>query len=207
MINAAREPQLMKAEWLSPDDRGCMQWNPDHNSDLLTVSNAGMTIEWGPRKPEYTGIRYPPIWVPASTMCQLHSGRFSWDFTVNEMAKRQIGIGFMLLWDVGPDWGFFGYLGSSRTAWSYDPSTGDVVTNTESIQGDLPKFTNGHIGTVSIKLHVPRYSEGCVVFSVDGEESRPICLPEGAVVLPAACLLRESQMITIEGFTILETDD
>ena len=54
------------------------------------------------------------------------------------MASRQIGVGFMLLWNIGPDWGLFGYLGASATAWSYDPSTGDVVSATKSIQMLLP---------------------------------------------------------------------
>lgn len=34
-----------------------------------------------------------------------------WDFEVSGLAGRQIGVGFMLDWDIGPDWGFFGYLG------------------------------------------------------------------------------------------------
>lgn len=199
------EPFLLQAESLAPTDHGSMEWNSEHNADLLTVSNAGMTVEWGPRKPEYTGKNYPPAWVPATTKCQLHSGRFSWDFVVNEMSERQIGVGFMLLWDVGPDWGFFGYLGASNTAWSYDPSTGDVVTSTESIQGNLPTFDDGHTGTVSVELNLPRDALGSGVFAVGGITSRPIELPKGAVVLPAACLLKESQKITIENFRTLET--
>jgi len=198
------EPGLLQAESFSPTDHGTMEWNPDHNADLLTVSNAGKTVTWGPRKPEYTGKYYPPSWVPATTLCYLHSGRFTWDFVVNEMSKRQIGIGFMLLWDVGPDWGFFGYLGASGTAWSYDPSTGDVVTNTESIQGNLPTFADGHTGTVSVELNLPRNTEGSGVFLINGAASQPITLPKGAVVLPAACLLEESQRITIENFKTLE---
>lgn len=182
-----------------------MKWSTQHNSHLLTVSNAGLTIEWGPKKPEYTAKYYPPAWVPATTMAQLHSGRFAWDFVVNEMADRQIGIGFMLLWDIGPDWGFFGYLGASRTAWSYDPSTGDVVTEEKSIQGNLPTFEDRRTGTVSVELHLPRYAEGSGVFSVNGVASRPIPLPMGSVVLPAACLLNESQKVTIEGFTMSES--
>ena len=160
MNEPSPEPHLLQAGSLAPTDRGSMVWDPEHNADLLTVSNAGMTIAWGSRKPEYTGNHYPPAWVPATTMCQLHSGRFSWDFVVNEMSQRQIGVGFMLLWDVGPDWGFFKYLGASDTAWSYDPSTGDVVTRTESIQGNLPTFAEGHAGTVSVELNLPRDAVG-----------------------------------------------
>lgn len=59
---------------------------------------------------EETGYeaKYDPCFVPASTSSHLHGGSFEWDFIVDEMAGRQIGIGFMLLWDLGPDWGFFG---------------------------------------------------------------------------------------------------
>lgn len=199
------EPQLLQAESLAPNDLGSMVWNPEHHADLLTVSNSGQAIEWGPRKPEYTAKHYPPAWVPATTMAHLHSGRFTWDFVVKEMADRQIGIGFMLLWDVGPDWGFFGYLGASRTAWSYDPSTGDVVTEGNSIEGNLPTFSDRHTGKVTIELDLPRNAEGKGVFLINGVASRPISLPKGSVILPAACLLKESQKLTIEGFTQSET--
>ena len=116
------------------------------------------------------------------------------------MARAQIGVGFMLLWSVGPDWGFFGYLGASSTAWAYDPSTGDVVCNTESIQGGLPKFADGRTGEVSVHLDLPRHAEGSARFLVEGVYTRVIPLPEGAVVLPAACLLTESQRVTLAGY-------
>jgi hypothetical protein len=127
----------------------------------------------------------------------LHSGSFRWDFVVEEMARAQVGVGFMLLWDIGPDWGFFGYLGASPTACAYDPSTGDVVRNTKSIQGDLPKFADRHTGIVSVHLDLPRLAEGSARFLVNGAETRAIPLPEGAVVLPAACFLKEGQRVTL----------
>ena len=197
---SAREPALLRAASLAETDRGVFEWNPDHNSDLLTVSDGGRTIEWGPRKPEYKGTYYPPAWVPASTRAHLHSGKFQWDFVVDEMARAQIGIGFMLLWDVGPDWGFFGYLGASGTAWAYDPSTGDVVTNTESIEGGLLKFAGGHTGVVTVHLDLPREAEGTARFSVAGKASKHIRLPAGSVVLPAACFLKETQKVTLANF-------
>jgi hypothetical protein len=164
------------------------------------VSKNGETIEWGPKKPEFMGKYYPPAWVPAPTRAHLHSGNFRWDFVVEEMAARQIGVGFMLLWDIGPDWGFFGYLGASTTAWAYDPSTGDVVSNTESIQGNLPKFAGGRTGIVSVFLQLPRTGEGSGRFRVNGMDTRCVPLPEGAVVLPAACLLQETQRVTLSHF-------
>jgi hypothetical protein len=181
-------------------DTGAFEWDAGHNTHLLTVSNDGRTIEWGPRKPEYTGKYYPPAWVPASTRARLHSGQFRWDFVINELAGAQLGIGFLLLWDIGPDWGFFGYLGSSTSAWSYDPSTGDVVYNTQSIQGGLPKVSDGHSGVVSVRLELPRDAAGTAWFSMTGTDSRPIALPDGSVVLPAACFLRESQKVSLAGF-------
>lgn len=203
----AGEPHLLNAASLAEADVGSCEWDCDHNSSLLAVSPDGRTIEWRPRRmkvwEKLMAFRrkdfYPPAWVPASTRMHLHSGTFSLDFVVDEMARAQIGVGFMLLWNVGPDWGFFGYLGASPTAWAYDPSTGDVVCNTKSIQGGLPKFENGRTGLVSVRLELPRGEEGFGSFIVDGLETQRIPLPAGAVVLPAACLLRESQRVTLSG--------
>jgi hypothetical protein len=119
---------------------------------------------------------------------------------VEEMACAQIGIGIMLLWEIGPDWGFFGYLGSSSSAWAYDPSTGDVVYNTKSIQGGLPKFADGHKGVVTVHLDLPREGEGKARFSINGTETRPILLPDNSVVLPAACFMKETQKVTLANF-------
>jgi hypothetical protein len=200
--DTAREPFLLKATAFAEADRGSFEWDTSHNADILTVSNNGQTIEWGPRNPQYTGKIYPPAWVPASTRARLHSGQFQWDFVINEMAGAQLGIGFMLLWDIGPDWGFFGYLGSSTTAWSYDPSTGDVVYNTRSIQGGLPKIVDGRTGVVTVRLDLPRDGIGIGMFSMNGTDSLPISLPEGSVVLPAACFLKETQKVTLTNFLV-----
>jgi len=197
------QPSLLQAMTLADGDIGKAEWNSEHNEDLLTVSNNSQTIEWTPRQ---RGIdELPPAWVPASTCLRLHSGQFRWDFIVEEMASRQIGVGFMLLWDVGDgeilaDWGFYGYLGAGLTAWAYDPSTGDVVCAEKSIQGGLPKFEDGHAGVVSVELKLPRNAEGEGKFIVAGIETQPILLPVGAVVLPAACFLKETQKITFANF-------
>jgi hypothetical protein len=198
--DSTREPTLLKATKLAVEDIGTFEWDASHNADLLTVSNHGQTIEWGPRKPQYSGKHYPPVWVPASTRAGLHSGYFQWDFVIDELARAQIGIGFMLLWDLGPDWGFYGYLGASTTAWAYDPSTGDVVNDTKSIQTGLPKITDGRSGVVTVTLDLPRHATGIGTFSMHGRESIPISLPEGSVVLPASCLLKESQKISLANF-------
>jgi hypothetical protein len=197
-------PVLLNAIGFDDSDIGSLEWNRTHNAKRLTVTNEGLTIEWDPRKrrPKEEGR---PVWIPASTSLHLHSGSFRWDFVVERMGKCQIGVGFMLLWDVGPDWGFFGYLGASPTAWAYDPSTGDVVRNTKSIEGGLPKFAKPFFfrergGIVSVTLDLPRREEGSGRFSVGGLSSRPIPLPSGAVVLPAACMLQEGQRVTLSAF-------
>jgi len=192
------QPSLLHAMTFADGDIGEVEWNSEHNGHLLTVTNNGQAIEWKPRQKGKDKLS--PVWVPASTSLYLHSGHFRWDFIVDEMASRQIGVGFMLGWDVGPDWGFFGYLGASPTAWAYDPSTGDVVCATESIQGGLPKFEDGRTGVVSVELKIPRNAEGEGKFIVAVTETHPIPLPVGAVVLPAACFLKETQKITIANF-------
>jgi len=193
------QPSLLEASALAESDIGTFEWDREQYADLLTVSADGRTVEWGPRKPEYTA-KYYPVWVPAPTRLRLHSGRFQWTFEVEEMAEAQIGVGFLLLWDVGPDWGFYGYLGASSTAWSYDPSTGDVVRSTRSIQSGLPTFANRRSGEVSVRLHLPRNAEGSASFLVDGVETQRFPLPTGAVILPAACFLKESQRVSLSRF-------
>lgn len=192
----AHGASLLNAKNYDQLDLGEFKWNSQHNSQILSILNNGETIEWGPRKPEYEA-KYFPAFVPISTCAHFHSGHFEFEFVVEEMAKAQIGIGFMLLWDVGVDWGFFGYLGASNSAWSYDPSTGDVVTQTKSIQGGLPTFKNLHSGTVTVSLELPRDKEGKAWFSVEGTRSKSIRLPAGSVVMPAACLLAETQKVTL----------
>ncbi|HET9325670.1 MAG TPA: hypothetical protein VFQ05_02745 [Candidatus Eisenbacteria bacterium] len=199
------QPVLLNGFALDESDIGSFEWSRTHNADRLWVTNEGLTIEWDPLK-RPPKEKLPPVWIPASTCLHLHSGSYRWDFVVERMGECQIGVGFMLLWDVGPDWGFFGYLGASPTAWAYDPSTGDVVSNTESIEGGLPKFAKPFFsgeqgGVVSVTLDLPRQQEGNGRFTVDGVSSRPIALPPAPVVLPAACLLRQGQRVTLSAFT------
>ena len=78
----APEPTLLEATTIAESEIGSCEWNSDHNTDLLTVSNNGQSIGWGPRKPEYEGKHYPPAWVPASTRLHLHSGQYQWDYVV-----------------------------------------------------------------------------------------------------------------------------
>ena len=200
MIEPPSEPSLLEAVELAEADIGLFEWETKRNSDHLVVSNGGRSIEWGPRPSRSKGEYYPPAWVPATTLLHLHSGRYRWDYVVAEMACAQIGVGFMLLWDIGPDFGFFGYLGASSSAWSFDPSTGDVVCNTKSIQGGLPRFEDGHTGVVTVSFDLPRNAEGVAWFSIQGVASIPINLPKSSVILPAACFLKEGQKVTLANF-------
>lgn len=181
---------------------GELYWDAEHNSEQLTVHSDGRTIEWDQRKS--TKARLLPQWVPASTRLFLHSGEFSLDFRIDNMAGGQMGVGFLLQVtdgvEVGCDWGSFGYLGSSCTAWAYDPSTGDLVTGTRSIEGDLPQCTedNGH--TIRLTVTVPRHRSGFARFTIGGVDSHAIALPAGAVIVPAACLMSPGQRVTLMSF-------
>jgi hypothetical protein len=129
------EPHLLNATTLSEADVGTCAWDSPSKSPLIDLSGDRQTVEWrvyrnaGGTSSDHAPEASPftPAWIPVPTQMRLHSGNYSLDFVVEEMARRQIGVGFMLLWSNGPDWGHFGYLGSSPTAFAYDPSTGDVV--------------------------------------------------------------------------------
>jgi hypothetical protein len=189
-----RESALVRAGAFAAEDYGIAQWNREVNADLLSVSDDGLSVAWE-RNGEESGR---PAWVPAATLLRLHSGAFRWDFTVGELAGAQIGVGFVCLWEDGLDWGFFGYLGAGPTAWAYDPSTGDVVNTTKSIEGNLPKFKD--CGTVSVHLSLPRLGWGGAHFSVQGVTSRLIRLPRASVIVPAACFLAPTQRVRFENF-------
>ena len=116
-------PALLQGSDLANGDIGSFAWDPAAASDSLSFTDYDLTVWWDTNWSEGREGAKAPAWLGAPTQLQLHSGHFAWDFVVEEMGSAQIGVGVMLLWDVGPDWGFFGYLGSSSTAWSYDPST------------------------------------------------------------------------------------
>jgi hypothetical protein len=196
-------PTLLKASTIDESDIGSCAWDRTHNSDYLEVSHNGKTVAWTKTKGN-KDWPLPPAWIPARTLLHLHSGTYRWNFTVEQMGRAQLGIGFLLFWELGPqrlpDWGFFGYLGASPTAWSYDPSSGDVVTDTKSIEGGLPKFQDGETGVVSVELDLPRSAAGSAHFISGGVRSRAIPMPEGAVLLPAACFLKQGQRVTLADF-------
>jgi len=188
------QPKIANAMTYEKEDIGKIEWNTEHNKDSLIFSNENQTVKWNPKNGQ-------KAFLPTTTSLHLHSGKFTLDFNIEEINSAQIGVGFMLLWDNGLlDWGFFGYLGAGFYAWSYDPSTGDVVNAENSIQGDLPKFENKHSGIITVELNLPRNAKGEGKFIINGVESNPIKLPIGAVVVPAATLLKKEQKITIANF-------
>jgi hypothetical protein len=195
----AVSPKLLIASNFAEDDLGSFTWDVERHTERLRHSNAGRTVEWSPRQPE-AEENDRLAWLPARTRAKLHSGRFRFDFEIEEMAEAQIGVGFMLVWDAGLDWGFFGYLGAGSSAWAYDPLTGDIVTATKSICGGLPTFPDKRRGVITLELELPRSKPGKATFFVDGVATPPIRLPRGVVVTPAACLLSETQRVTLANF-------
>lgn len=159
------------------------------SQSTVTLSNGDRTAEWT----QASNV----VWIPLETKARLHSGKWLVEFHIESMKNRQIGVGFLLDWNVGPDWGFFGYLGSSASAWSYDPSTGDIVSNTESIRGGLPKI-EGDSGIIGLEMNVPKDRPGEFTFIVNGVRTPTQNLSNrGAVAIPAVCLLSQGQKVTI----------
>jgi hypothetical protein len=99
-----------------------------------------------------------------------------------------------------PDWGFFGYLGAGKNAWSYDAFEGAIVTEENATHKGLPTVKDG--GTVSVRLDLKTKHE--CMFVVGGVETPAIKLPAGAVVIPAACLLKRGQSVTLANFRRVE---
>ena len=96
MPGSAERPALLRADAFEESDIGSCEWDRGHNPDLLTVSNGGRTVGWEKKKRDEGKLKLL-AWVPASTRLHLHSGNYRWDFVVDNMAKAQIGVGYMLL--------------------------------------------------------------------------------------------------------------
>ncbi|CAF2522313.1 unnamed protein product [Rotaria sp. Silwood2] len=198
----AEEPYLLDSSTFSSEKMnnfGEFRFDSNRSTNSsIKFSNNDCTVEWiEPSK---------AIWIPVETKAKLHSGKWSLEFYVEWMGTHQIGIGFLLDWNIGSDWGFFGYLGSSSSAWSYDPSTGDIVTNTKSIHANLPKFTENS-GVIGLELDLPRNEIGKFTFIVNGVRTPTKQLPNaGAVAIPAVCLLSRGQKVTIRNLVQLNQD-
>lgn len=192
-------PELVSAKNLKLDQVGEFAWDSTLNTNDLLYSEQGLRATWQ-QEHMAPGDVAPRIWVPVQSLARFHSGDFSWEFQVEHIGDAQIGIGFMLDWTIGPDWGFYGYLGSSSSAWAYDPTSGDVVIDTRSIEGGLPVFSSGQ-GLVRVEAHLPRERAGLVRFVIEGRNSQAIELPEGAVLVPAACFLGLGQTVILQNLS------
>jgi hypothetical protein len=164
-------------------------WDRAHTQGPLTISGDGLTLSWDSEKQF--------AWLGSQTTGRLSGGVFAWDFRINSLAERQVGVGIMI---DPPDWGFFGYLGAGKNAWSYDAFEGAIVTETEATHKGLPTVRGS--GTVSVRLDLKTKNE--CVFVVGGVEAPAIRLPAGAVVIPAACLLKRGQSVTLANFRRVE---
>jgi hypothetical protein len=168
---------------------GNLRWDKQHTQKPLTISDDGLRLSWDNDS--------KAIWLGSQATSRLSHGVFTWEFRIEEIAERQIGVGILL---DPPDWGFYGYLGAGKNAWSYDAFEGAIVTEEKAIHSGLPKIQQS--GTVSVRLDLRRKNE--CVFVVDGKETPAISLPEGAVVIPAACLLKKGQVVTLANLKRLE---
>ena len=162
-----------------------VMWDRSHTSDPLTISADGLTLSWI-GDDEFA-------WATSPTTGRLSGGVFAWDFRIDRIAERQIAVGIVL---DPPNWGFFGYLGAGRNAWSYDAFEGAIVTETKAIHTQLPTVRDG--GTVSVRLDLESKHE--CVFVVGGVDTPAIKLPPDAVVIPAASLLKRGQSVTLANF-------
>lgn len=187
------EPQLLKSTLLQQGAFGELAWNQQLNTHNVLYSDDGLAATWKDAPIRGLGQR---LWVPLESQTFLNSATLAWDIGVAGLGEAQLGVGFMLLWDVGPDWGFYGYLGASHSAWAYDVTTGDVVVGTNSIEGGLPTVREG---LVTVEVHLPRSGPNWARFVVQGVASKPIALPEASIVVPAACLFFIGQKVTLTG--------
>ena len=166
-----------------------IRWDEEHTQKPLTITNDGLKLSWDADS--------KAVWLGSQTTSKLSQGVFTWDFNIEEIAERQIGVGILL---DPPDWGFYGYLGAGKNAWSYDAFEGAIVTEEQAIHSHLPTIRKS--GTVSVRLDLKRKNE--CVFVVDGKETPAISLPEGAVIIPAACLLKKGQVVTLANLKRLD---
>ena len=169
-----------------------MRWDERFTQKPLMITNEGRTLSWG-----RGGDGYQIAWLGAQADARPSGGRFGWEFRIEAIAGRQIGVGLLL---DPSDWGFFGYLGAGRRAWAYDAYEGAIVTETRAIHSGLPTIRES--GTVAVRLDLATRCE--FEFVVDGVNTPAIALPRDAVAIPAACLLKPGQVVTLANFQRIE---
>jgi hypothetical protein len=173
----------------TPATPPALRWDEKHTQKPIRISDDGTKLSFDTDS--------KAVWLGSQTTGRLSGGVFTWDFEIENIADRQIGVGILL---DPPDWGFFGYLGAGKNAWSYDAYEGAIVTEEEATHKNLPRIKKS--GTVSVHLDLKKQNE--CVFIVDGVKTPAIKLPAGAVVIPAACLLKKGQVVKVTNLKRLE---
>eukprot|EP01084_Bolivina_argentea_P314229 544257_1 len=138
-----------------------LYWDINASSYGLSVINDGHKILWDETIENIDEIE----WLGSQCLPILHKGIFEWQFEIGPLHNSEMGCGIMLY---PPKYGTFGYLGTGSNQWSYDPSSGDIITETESIMNKLPKFENNKGGIIDVKLDL-KYSNS-FQFIVNGQE-------------------------------------
>jgi hypothetical protein len=89
----SNEPRLANSSTLDKNAIGTLQFDTNHPqvSKHLKVSDDKHTVEWEKS--------LTVAWLQAPTTAKLHSGKYTFDFVVENMASRQIGVGFLLDWE------------------------------------------------------------------------------------------------------------
>ena len=88
-------------------------------------------------------------------------------------------------------------MGAGSTDWWYDPSTGDIVSDTNSVHDNLPKFIKDS-GSIILELNLPLEENGSFTFIVDGVRTQTKSLPARTVAEPTIFLLKKGQKVTFQ---------
>lgn len=144
-------------------DNSQLHWNTNQTTDSLSITDNEQKVHWTQD--------IEAAWMGTQCLPILKNGIFEWEFEIGPLQNHQIGVGLMVY---PPNWGFFGYLGAGANAWSYDPSTGDIVTETESMKGNLPTIDKENGGIIKVILDLK--TNNTFQFVVDGKETEPVSI-------------------------------
>jgi len=81
-------------------------------------------------------------------------------------------------------------MAAESTDWSYGPSTGNIVCDTNSVHDHLPKFTKD-IDIIGLEFDLPAEQNGSFTFIVDGARTPTKPLRLGNVADPGVFLLKK----------------
>jgi hypothetical protein len=166
------------------------------NNDPIFEPNASLDVSEDRKTVAWTKDMQL-AWVPCA-VDSLFDRDFSLTFGIQSGVDEQIGVGFGL---VPLDWGFYGYLGASHTAWAYDPSSGDIVCATKEFKSGLPTLPSG-VGFITLSCKLTNRNQCSAQFLVNGQPTEPFPLPSNSIVQPAVCVLRKNQRVTLKNFVL-----